>query len=336
MVTGGGGYVGSILIKKLLQSGFEIICLDRFFFGMEPISKFTQNSNFSFIQDDIRWFDKNILKNVDCVLDLASISNDPAGELDPKKTLEINYDGRVRVAKLSKEMGVKKYVLASTCSVYGFDENICTEENSVNPLTTYAKASALAEKEILKLSTNQFSSTSLRFATIYGLSKRMRFDLVVNTMTLSLFQSREIILNGGGEQQRPLVNINDAVNAYLCIINNPADLINGQIFNVGSDVQNYKMKDLAIEIGAAVDKDYTTIKKGEQDFRSYVVSFKKIKEELNYNPKVFPQDSSKEIFSALSNNLVDFGTKSKTVEWYKILISDKKLSSSLLMNGNLL
>jgi len=295
----------------------------------------TRNQNFSYIQDDIRWFDENYLKEVYCVIDLASLSNDPAGEIDPSKTTEINYKGRVRVAKLCKSQGVKKYFLASTCSVYGFNENISSETSPTNPLTTYAKASAMAENEILPSGDADFCCTAFRFATIYGLSKRMRFDLVVNTMTLSFFQNKTIIVNGEGNQKRPLIDVRDASQAYFLGINTDSELINGQIFNVGSNAQNYKMIDLAREIGDATKVDYEIISKGDSDFRSYHIDFSKIKNTLSFTPQYTPPTSALEVLDALKNSSVDCGIKTRTVDWYLHLLKNKNMNKQILLNDKL-
>lgn len=324
LVTGGGGYVGTILCERLLEENYKVICLDRFFFGLEKIKHLLPNDNFSYVQDDIRRFDKKILKDVFCVIDLASLSNDPAGEIDASKTLEINYKGRVRVANLSKSMGVKKYFLASSCSLYGFNKEICNENSKINPLTTYAKASALAEKEILELGNKDFCCTSFRFATIYGLSKRMRFDLVVNTMTLSLYQNHLISVNGGGHQKRPLIDVLDASEAYLLGIKSHNDSLNKQIINVGSNKQNYKMIDLANEIRNVIGEECKIISKGDPDFRSYHVDFSKIKELINFIPSYTPSESSKEIFDELKNKSLDHGIKTRTKDWYLELIKKGK------------
>lgn len=334
LVTGGGGYVGSVLCEQLLEKGYHVICMDRFFFGLDSIKHLITNPNFSYVKDDVRWFDKNILKDVYCVLDLASLSNDPAGELDQSKTLEINHKGRVRVAKLCKDIGVKKYFLASTCSIYGFNENICDETSAINPLTTYAKASSMAEKEILGFADDKFCTTAFRFATIYGLSKRMRFDLVVNTMTLSLFQSQKIIVNGGGHQQRPLVDVRDACQAYLLGINTDDHLISGHIFNVGSNEQNYKIIDLANEIGKSLNLNYEIISKGDPDYRSYRIDFSKIKKNLSFKASYTPAKSAIEIFTKLKDGSLDYGMKTKTVDWYLHLLNNK--DDSVAIDGKIL
>jgi len=188
LVTGGAGYIGSVLVRRLLKEGYKVKVLDRFFFGKESLKSISKNPSLTLIQDDTRWFNPKILRNVDVVLDLAALSNDPSGELDPKKTMEINYKGRARVAKLSKKMGVKRYVLASSCSIYGFRDGLLDEKSPINPLTTYAKANRLAEINAKKLADYKFTTTMLRFATVYGLSNRMRFDLAVNGMVLGFYK----------------------------------------------------------------------------------------------------------------------------------------------------
>jgi len=179
-VTGGGGYIGTTLVPYLLSKGHSVSLLDRFFFGEQLLSGIS--GPLTLIRDDIRWFDGKILQGHDAVVDLAALSNDPSGELDPWKTIEINYLGRSRVARLAKEAGVPRYLLASSCSIYGFQEGTMTEDSKPNPLTTYARANVLAEKDNLALSSAEFTPVASRFATVYGLSRRMRFDLVVNGM----------------------------------------------------------------------------------------------------------------------------------------------------------
>ena len=214
IVTGGGGYIGIPLISNLAIN-HEVVCLDRFFFGEELVSHFDGNKNITLIKDDIRWFDPEILDDVDVVLDLASISNDPASELNPSKTLDINYLGRTRVATLAKLHGVKRYILASSCSVYGFNDSELNESSDTNPLTTYSKAAIMAENDILKLSDTNFTVVIPRFATVYGLAPRMRFDLAINAMIKRIFETKSLGVMRDGTQWRPFIDSRQLLPVYL-------------------------------------------------------------------------------------------------------------------------
>jgi len=224
--------------------------LDRFFFGKETLSSVSSNKNIKLIQDDTRWFDPKILKNVDVVMDLAALSNDPAGELNPKLTMEINHKGRARVAKLSKEAGVKRYILASSCSIYGFRDGLLDEKSPINPLTTYAKANRNAEISAKKLASNKFTTTMLRFATVFGLSPRMRFDLAVNGMTLGFYKNKQIPIMRDGKQWRPFIHIKDVAEAYVKVIKAPSEKINGENSIVGAgSVVTQDVPDYCVAVG---------------------------------------------------------------------------------------
>jgi len=335
LVTGGAGYVGSVVIPELVKEGYKIKCLDRFFFGREFLSKKEFENNVELVQDDIRWFDAKILDDVDVVLDLAALSNDPVGELDPSKTFDINYLGRSRVARLCKNSGVKKYILASSASIYGQQEEIVNENSSINPLTAYSKANRMAEADNLLLSDENFTVTALRFSSIYGLSPRMRFDLAVNSMVLELFQTGKILVRGKSNS-RPFMHLKDAARAYSMVIKADKDKINGQIFNVGSDEQNYQMDKLAIEVGDSIGKKYELELKDTHDHRSYVASFKKIKETLGFETKYTITNGSTEIYKALETGELVDSKKTITVEWYKHLQSNPELSKEILLHEKIL
>ena len=335
LITGGAGYVGSMLITALVNEGHFVKCLDRFFFGDDYLSSSQFKDQVELIRNDIRWFDPKILKDTDVVIDLAALSNDPVGDLSPEKTYEINHLGRARVASLSKEAGIPQYILASSASIYGQQKDVVDEASEVFPLTTYSKANRKAEIDVLKLNDDNFSVTVLRFSSIYGVSPRMRFDIAVNSMVLDLYKTGKIVVRGKSNT-RPFLHIKDATRAYSLVINAHKEKISGQIFNVGSDEQNFQMDDLAREVGDSIGKKYELEVKDTQDHRSYTASFKKIKEVLGFETKFTVQDGSAEIYKALeSGELID-SKKTITVEWYKYLQSIHSLSKEVSMRDIIL
>jgi nucleoside-diphosphate-sugar epimerase len=335
LVTGGAGYVGSVLLPELVKDGHSIKCLDRFFFGDEFLSQKQFDGKIELIKDDIRWFKPEILKNVDVVMDLAALSNDPVGALEPEKTYQINHLGRARVAKLSKEMGVKQYILASSASVYGQQKDAVDEKSIVNPITDYSKANRKAEEDVLKLNDVDFCVTVLRFSSVYGSSPRMRFDISVNSMVLEMYRNQKIVVRGKNNS-RPFIHIKDAVKAYQKAIDASKNSISGQIFNVGSDEQNFKMGDIAENIIKATGQKCDLELGDTNDHRSYITSFKKIKDELGFNPSFSINDGVNEIYNALATNQLDYSTKTITLEWYKHIQSDSKLFDKLQINEHLL
>lgn len=336
LLTGGAGYIGSTLIPMLLDKGYKVKCLDRLFFGREALNQVASNPSFELMKDDVRWFNPSILTGVDAVIDLAALSNDPSGELDPSKTLDINYLGRVRVAKLSKEYGVKRYVIASSCSIYGFQEGTLDENSPVNPLTTYAKANIMAERDLLPLSDSRFTVTVLRLATVYGLSGRMRFDLAINGIVLGLYKTGKIPVMRDGTQWRPFLHVKDAAKAFITAVESPLDKVNGQVFNVGSDEQNYQIHPLAELIGKSVGVPFEIEWYGSPDKRSYKVSFNKIKNTLNFTTNYTVREGAVEVYNALRNGKVADSLKTKTVEWYKHLLEAHALAKEVALRGTVL
>ena len=336
MVTGAGGYIGTQLVRDLVKAGHEVTAVDRFFFGFEPISDMVKNKNFKVLQKDIRDLTAAELSNHDAVCDLACLSNDPAGEIDPELTYQINRDGRIHVAEMAKKAGVKKYILSSSCSVYGQGEDPeLTEKSSTNPISVYAKSTLQAEEHNLGLSDNNFSVTALRNATVFGLSTRMRFDLVVNLMTLTAFQKGRIIVMGGGLQWRPLVHLSDVSSAFQKVIESENSKVNGEIFNIG--LSNFQIKNLAylvreelpfpIEIDTAPD---------DPDKRDYNVVFEKAEKVLGFKAKTSVTEGIKEIYLALKAGKVDTGIKTVTVQWYRNIIEAKKLLDEIVLDGRVI
>jgi len=330
-VTGGGGYIGTTLVPFLLQNHHQVTILDRFFFGRDLCERFSSLGSLSLIRGDTRYFDGKLLEGTDAVVDMAALSNDPAGELDPWKTIEINYLGRSRVARLAKQARVKRYLLLSSCSIYGFQDGILNEESKPDPLTTYARANMLAENDNLPLGDSEFTSTAIRFATVYGLSVRMRFDLAVNGMVLGAMKTGKIPIMRDGMQWRPFIHVKDASRAILTILESHPDKVNRQLFNIGSDAQNYQIKDLAEIVANSLSKRPVTEWYGDPDKRSYKVSFEKAKRILGFETKYTPSDAVHEIESALASNQVTDSLKTKTVEWYKHLLNDKQASKEVAL-----
>lgn len=336
LVTGGAGYIGSVMVPMLLDEGFDVVVLDRFFFGKGPLRGVEEHPRLRLIKDDIRWFDPSVMKGTDAVVDLAALSNDPAGELNPQKTLEINYKGRVRVAQLAKRYGAERYVFASTCSVYGFQEQVVSEGFPTNPLTTYARSSVLAEQEMMPLGSDDFSITFLRQATVYGLSPRMRFDLAINGMILSLWKEGKLRIMRDGSQWRPFVYVRDTSRAFIKVLEADPSIVNKQIFNVGSDEQNYQIFPLAKMLAEALGMELKYEWYGDPDKRSYRVDFSKIKKALGFKQKYTPKDAAREIHQALDEGEVKDDIKTRTVQWYKYLLEAHDILEDVELNGMLL
>ena len=310
MVTGAGGYIGTQLVRDLVKAGHEVTAVDRFFFGKESLSEFIGSKQVTIKQKDIRDLDQNDFKGTDAVCDLACLSNDPAGEIDPQLTYQINRDGRIHVAKTAKQAGVAKYIISSSCSVYGKgEEPQLSETSKTNPISVYAKSTLEAEQQNLSIADENFSVTALRNATVFGLSTRMRFDLVVNLMTLTAFQKGRIIVMGGGLQWRPLVHLSDVSKAFITVIASDQSLINKEVFNIGLD--NFQIKNLAylireefpfpVEIDVAPD---------DADQRDYNVVFEKANKIIKFKPEVDLKYGINEIYQALKLGKVETGDKS--------------------------
>jgi nucleoside-diphosphate-sugar epimerase len=335
LVTGGAGYIGSTLARLLLESGYEVRVLDRLFFGEESLEDI--KDRIELIKGDIRDVRKDVFDGIDTVMDLAAISNDPSGELDKQKTLDINYLGRTRIAHLAKLSGVKRYILASSCSIYGFQDNILTEESKVNPLTTYAEANYLAEKAILPLADEAFCVTALRQSTVFGFSYRMRFDLVVNGMVGAYHQLGYLELLRDGTQWRPHIHVKDTSRAFIKAMEAKKENINGEIFNVGSNDLNVQIFELGERICKGINKPFYYEWHGTPDKRSYRVNFDKIKNVLDYEAKYSIEDAAKEVWNKMEHKIIKWDDpKTRTVSWYDKLIKNNQQLKEISRFGDIL
>jgi nucleoside-diphosphate-sugar epimerase len=289
VLLGGAGYLGSVLSRLLIKSGYKVRVLDNLTYGDSGIKDLYNNPSFEFKKGDVRNISDVVdaVKGAGAVIHLAAIVGDAASGINPQETIEINYLSAKSVAEACKVNQVNKLLFASTCSVYGASKNPSdklSEESELNPVSLYAKTKLESEKGILSLADENFLPTIFRFATLFGVSPRMRFDLVVNIMTANALSSKTVTVFGG-EQWRPNLSVTDAAKACLLWVQSPIQKTGGQIMNVGGDDLNMKIMDIAklvqkTILGIAIDR-----KENEQDKRDYYVSFAKAKALLGFKPK---------------------------------------------------
>lgn len=333
-IAGAGGYLGTMLTEDLIKKNYNVIALDRFFFG-DTLSDYKTSKNLSIFKDDIRYFDKKFLKGVDTVINLASLSNDPASDINPRYTKQINYLGAKRLAKLAKQMKVKKYIFASSCSVYGASEGILTEYSKLSPVSEYAKSKIQAEDSIIKIADKNFQISILRLATLFGKSeKRMRFDLMVNIMTLHAWKNNKIFILGGGNQWRPLLHLTDAIRA-IELVNKRKHKNSLEIFNIGSNKQNYQ----TIQVANKFKKFFPTVEieiaPDDPDPRNYKVNFDKAESELKFFTKKDIDEGIVEIKDALDKGKITESPKTSTHNYYKYLVEADSILNSVKLKRKL-
>ena len=333
IVTGASGYIGSVLVPKLLKQGHEVTAVDRFFFG----DLLGEHKNLEKIKADSRTLNPEIFSGHNAVIDLVAISNDPAGEVFQEATYDINYHSRFRTASYAKENGVERYILPSSCSIYGFQEDglIATESSPTNPLTHYAKANEMAEKKILPLADDKFCVTVLRQATVYGFSPRMRFDLAINGMTYGAWKNRKLPLMRDGDQWRPMIHVEDTSDAIIFMLDQRVEEINKKIFNSGSPDNCYQLKPLAERVAKAVGEDVVIEWYGDKDIRSYNVSFEKIRS-LGFYAKHQAEYGVNEILTKLESGELDKTIKTITLDWYNEISKWHEVMKILELDGKLI
>lgn len=301
LVTGGAGYVGAVLVPTLLKKGYHVRVLDLFLYG----KVLAPHKNLELVKGDIRVRDvvKKTLKNIDAVIHLACISNDPSFELDPSLGTSINYDATIQFIDLAKEAWVKRFIYASSSSVYGVkNEPNVTEDLPLEPLTDYSKYKALCETYLLRQMTKDFAPVIIRPATVCGFSPRMRLDLSVNILTISAIANK-VITVFGGSQKRPNIHIKDMVRAYLTLLTAPRKKIAGKVFNAG--FQNYTVMELAKMVKRVVGDPSIAIEvKPTNDTRSYHISSEKMKKELGFEARHTVEEAIADIKKAYEKGLL--------------------------------
>ncbi len=312
-ITGGAGYVGSFLSDYLVEKGYDVTVFDLCIYG-ENVFKY--HDKIKLIKGDMRDIDllKNSMLNHECVIHLACISNDPSFELNPNLGKSINLDAFEPMVNLAKELKIKRFIYASSSSVYGIKEIKNVDETvKLEPITDYSKFKAECEKILFKYNDKNFSTVVIRPATVCGFSLRQRLDVIVNILTNLGYHKREITIFGG-DQLRPNIHINDMARIYKLIIESPDDLVSGEIFNAGWE--NKTVKEIAEMVKNVLGQDIKLVFTKTDDNRSYHISSKKIKNKLNFDMKYTIIDAVKDLKNAFEKKV--FSETLKNPDYFNI------------------
>lgn len=334
LVTGHKGYIGVIVVPMLQAEGHEVVGLDSDLYeectfgdGIHEISE---------IKKDIRDVELSDLEGFDAVFHLAGLSNDPLGDLNPTLTYEINHLASVHIAKLAKEAGITRFLFSSSCSTYGVaGEKMVKEDADFNPVTPYGFSKVLVEQEVAKLADTNFSPTFLRNATAYGLSPRLRFDLVLNNLVAWAFTTGRVHIKSDGTPWRPIVHIEDISRAFIAILNAPRDIVHNQAFNVGVTEENYQIRDLAKIVEDIVPGCHIDFAEDAgPDKRCYRVDFSKLMQTLPaFKPKWNARLGAEQLYTAYKRiglTLEDFeGPRYKRIAHIKKLLGNGRLDETL-------
>jgi len=287
LVTGGGGYLGSVLVGALVGRGHGVRVFDRFCFGGGGAAAWPKEAELEVITGDIRRLQEfpDLLDGIEGIIHLASLSNDPSCDCNTEMAHDVNVESALELARQAAQRGVRRFVLGSSCAVYGKGVfELLDEASPANPVSTFGETKLAAETAILKLHQKLFEPVVARTATMYGVSPRMRFDLAVNQMTATALRQQRIMVRGGGNQWRPFVHVVDAAEALCLLLEGPAAQVAGEIFNVGSDEQNIRIRDLAEATARACGEVPVEIAKDDDDLRTFRVQFAKLHERLGFQP----------------------------------------------------
>jgi nucleoside-diphosphate-sugar epimerase len=330
LVTGGAGYIGCVAVRQLLAKGEAVRVFDKLYFGADGLADVADSVEL--IQGDIRHFDPAVLDGCNAVLHLAGLSNDPTAEFNPRANEEINTHGTEVVARAAKEKGIKRFIFASTCSIYdlGFyaPDFLRDEDAEVRPRAAYAVSNYNAERLLLEMSDDRFCPVVLRQGTVYGWSPRMRYDLVVNTFVRDALSKGFLTVHCGGEMWRPLVDVTDLARVYIACVEAPDDKVQGRVFNVVG--KNYRILELAHWVREAlkpirkieIEVDYSSHKT-----RSYRVSGQRIETELGVQCVVGVKESVEYMMRMLEQNggpMEAYHPRYYNIEWMTLLSSMEK------------
>ena len=305
LIVGGGGYIGSMLTEELLKKGEKVKIFDKFIYGQDVFKDIKNSKNLELLQGDISDIYKLTLavKDSRAIVHLAGIVGDPAANIDEKLTRHVNIASTRMLKETAKAFNVKRFIFASSCSVYGFSNSMLNEKSKCKPISLYAKTKLDSEKELLSDTADTFHPVILRFATVFGHSRKPRFDLVANLFVAEAYYNKKIIVYGGN-QWRPFIHVKDIAYAIIKVLEAPEDLVSRQIFNVGDNNMNTQINTLAEIVRSASNNPKTKIEfiSKNKDKRNYKVSFKKIQNDLEFNTSISLGKGIREIFRNFKNN----------------------------------
>jgi nucleoside-diphosphate-sugar epimerase len=303
LVIGGAGYVGSALVERLLNRDFQVSVLDAMHFGEAPLAGVKGHPNLTLICDDFRNIEAltRAMDGVESVIHLGGLVGDPACAVDPQLTVDVNVTATKFVGEIAKARGVRRLIFASSCSVYGACEKIVDEDSYLNPQSLYARSKVASEVVLCALNSSDFAVTRLRFATIYGISGRTRFDLVINLLCAKAVREG-VITVFGADQWRPFVHVDDIARAIVIALQAPVEQVAGEAFNVGSDGQNMTLGEAAELIKQQVPTAEIISDDTTADRRNYRVEFSKIRSRLGFEPVWTPQRGIAQVVALVHSN----------------------------------
>lgn len=323
LVIGGAGYIGSILVRRLIDAGYKVRVMDILLYGDESIKNLYQNANFEFMRGDCRNMQDVIraLDGIDAVVHLGEIVGDSACSLNPDFTIEVNYMATKTLAEACCYHGIQRFIFSSSCSVYGSNDAELDEKSELNPVSLYARCKVESEDAILSIKDDYFSPVVLRLATVYGFSYRPRFDLVVNLLAAKAIKEKKIEIFGG-DQWRPFVSIEDVADACLLSLQAEDRIVNRKVFNVGSNEQNYQLQEIGDFIKSVIPNTVIELKKDITDRRNYKVVFDKIYNTLGFRCKRQILDGIKNVKEHILNT-ADININDAAFNNYRMFIGSE-------------